>query len=157
MLYAETKIAAVMFGVKCRSLANAAARNSSKYPFVEILNTKTRGYSGKRLLFEISAGELKVALKSKKIAKDERVYSFCDGELKELKMSEVFPELGLSEAKKGEICSDFNGSGVIDAANISRTTIFKDADNVARAESLDGKKLKSCDSAIKNKIKMTKI
>ena len=65
MLYAETKIAAIMFGVKSRSLANAVARNSSKYPFVEILNTKTRGYSGKKLLFEISIAELKVALKNR--------------------------------------------------------------------------------------------
>ena len=54
MLYAETKIAAIMFGVKSRSLANAVARNSSKYPFVEILNTKTRGYSGKNCFLKLA-------------------------------------------------------------------------------------------------------
>lgn len=89
MLYAETKIAAIMFGVKSRSLANAVARNSSKYPFVEILNTKTRGYSGKKLLFEISIAELKVALKNRKIYESERVYAFKDGGLKSLSLGEI--------------------------------------------------------------------
>ena len=102
MLYVETKTAAMIFNVGMRALQISANRNSNKYKFLKVdANARSRG--GKRLLFEVETSELKMALKNKKIDPKTRVFTLLSGEIKELKMNEIFPEY----KQNSEICSDF--------------------------------------------------
>lgn len=78
-MYIETKTAAFVFGVSDRALQIAVKRNSDRYEYIKI-NAGTKSRGGIKLLFKVSIGELKVALKSGKIDADINIWQLEENE-----------------------------------------------------------------------------
>lgn len=78
-MYIETKTAAFVFGVSDRALQIAVKRNSDRYEYIKI-NAGTKSRGGIKLLFKVSIGELKVALKSRKIDADINIWQLEENE-----------------------------------------------------------------------------
>ncbi|WP_181653502.1 hypothetical protein [Campylobacter hyointestinalis] len=79
MMYIETKTAAFVFGVSVNTLKSAVCRKSDRYDYIKI-QTSARSYGGIKLLFKVSIGELKVALKSGKIDADINIWQLEENE-----------------------------------------------------------------------------
>lgn len=78
-MYIETKTASLIFGVSDRALQIAVKRNSDRYEYIKI-NAGTKSRGGIKLLFKVSIGELKVALKSGKIDADINIWQLEENE-----------------------------------------------------------------------------
>lgn len=78
-MYIETKTAAFVFGVSVNTLKSAVCRKSDRYDYIKI-QTSARSYGGIKLLFKVSIGELKVALKSGKIDADINIWQLEENE-----------------------------------------------------------------------------
>ncbi|AVK80627.1 integrase [Campylobacter fetus subsp. testudinum] len=78
-MYIETKVAALIFGVRVNTLKSAVCRKSDRYDYIKI-QTNARSYGGIKLLFKVSVGELKVALKSRTIDADINIWQLEENE-----------------------------------------------------------------------------
>ena len=74
MIYVETAVAAEIFGVHPRTLANSINRGSAKYPFIKISDAGIRSRGGAKLLFAVEIADIDAAIKSGKASKDVSVY-----------------------------------------------------------------------------------
>lgn len=102
MLYVETTIASLVFGVGVDAIKKGAQRNSEKYPFVRLENTGKQSRGGVRLLFEVQVSDIDMAIKDKKLNRDVNVYIYEENKYKQLKFSEIKP--------KNEIKNDDEGA-----------------------------------------------
>lgn len=74
MYFLTTSTASKIFDVSSRALQISANRKSKKYPFIELNNTKKRGYGGKRLLFKVGALKIKEAISKNIISTDIKIW-----------------------------------------------------------------------------------
>lgn len=74
MYFLTTSTASKIFDVSSRALQISANRKSKKYPFIELNNTKKRGYGGKRLLFKVGALKIKEAIGKNIISTDIKIW-----------------------------------------------------------------------------------
>ena len=92
MIYVETAVAAEIFGIHPRALANSINRGSSKYPFVRIQDAGARSRGGVKLLFAVEIVDMDTAIKSGKADKDVSVYVEDSSEqsgFRQMKFSEI--------------------------------------------------------------------
>lgn len=92
MIYVETAVAAEIFGIHPRALANSINRGSAKYPFIKISDAGTRSRGGARLLFAVEIADIDAAIKSGKADKDVSVYVEDSSEqsgFRQMKFSEI--------------------------------------------------------------------
>ncbi|MGG7074041.1 DDE-type integrase/transposase/recombinase [Campylobacter sp. 9BO] len=89
MLYVETGVAAEIFNMNSRALANSANRGSDKYPFIRINDAGARSRGGVKLLFEVEIADVSSAVRVKKLSGDVGVYIYENGEYKMMKFGEL--------------------------------------------------------------------
>nr|DAU64150.1 MAG TPA: helix-turn-helix domain protein [Caudoviricetes sp.] len=92
MIYVETAVAAEIFGIHPRALANSINRGSAKYPFIKISDAGTRSRGGAKLLFAVEIADIDAAIKSGKADKDVSVYVEDSSEqngFRQMKFSEI--------------------------------------------------------------------
>ena len=92
MIYVETAVAAEIFGIHPRALANSINRGSAKYPFIKISDAGTRSRGGAKLLFTVEIADIDAAIKSGKADKDVSVYAEDSSEqsgFRQMKFSEI--------------------------------------------------------------------
>ena len=103
MIYVETAVAAEIFGIHPRALANSINRGSAKYPFIKISDAGTRSRGGAKLLFAVEIAEIDGAIKSGKADKDVSVYVEDGSEqsgFRQMKFSEI--KSGKADASDGK-------------------------------------------------------
>ncbi|MBE3022127.1 hypothetical protein, partial [Campylobacter sp. 7477a] len=66
MLYVKTGVAAEIFNMNSRALANSANRGSDKYPFIRLNGAGTRSRGGAMLLFEVDIADISSCVRAKK-------------------------------------------------------------------------------------------
>ena len=92
MIYVETAVAAEIFGVHPRTLANSINRGSAKYPFIKISDAGIRSRGVAKLLFAVEIADIDGAIKSGKADKDVSVYiedSSDQSGFRRMKFSEI--------------------------------------------------------------------
>lgn len=92
MIYVETAVAAEIFGIHPRALANSINRGSAKYPFIKISDAGIRSRGGAKLLFAVEIADIDAAIKSGKADKDVSVYVEDSSEqsgFRQMKFSEI--------------------------------------------------------------------
>ena len=92
MIYVETAVAAEIFGVHPRTLANSINRGSAKYPFIKISDAGIRSRGGAKLLFAVEIADIDGAIKGGKADKDVNVYVEDSSEqsgFRRMKFSEI--------------------------------------------------------------------
>ena len=92
MIYVETAVAAEIFGVHPRTLANSINRGSAKYPFIKISDAGIRSRGGAKLLFAVEIADIDAAIKGGKADKDVSVYIEDSSEqsgFRRMKFSEI--------------------------------------------------------------------
>ena len=110
MLYIETAVAAVVFNIRPRAMANSANRGSLKYPFIRLQNVGARSRGGVKLLFEVSIADIDAAIKRGKIDKNINVWlsdTASENGVKQMKFSDVKGrDLGTQDVKEQKDGSD---------------------------------------------------
>ena len=94
MLYVETQVASLVFGVCERGLRLATQRNSTKYPFLRLQEAGIRSRGGVKLLFEVEIADISSLVRAKKLSSDIEIYVPDNGAqskngLKMIKFSEI--------------------------------------------------------------------
>ena len=92
MIYVKTAVAAEIFGIHPRALANSINRGSAKYPFIKISDAGIRSRGGAKLLFAVEIADIDAAIKSGKADKDVSVYVEDSSEqsgFRRMKFSEI--------------------------------------------------------------------
>ena len=94
MLYVETQVASLVFGVCERGLRLATQRNSTKYPFLRLQEAGTRSRGGVKLLFEVEIADISSLVRAKKLSSDIEIYvpdssAQSKNGLKMMKFSEI--------------------------------------------------------------------
>lgn len=94
MLYVETQVASLVFGVCERGLRLATQRNSTKYPFLRLQEAGIRSRGGVKLLFEVEIADISSLVRAKKLSSDIEIYVPDNGAqskngLKMMKFSEI--------------------------------------------------------------------
>ena len=103
MIYVETAVAAEIFGVHPRTLANSINRGSAKYPFIKISDAGIRSRGVAKLLFAVEIADIDGAIKSGKADKDVSVYiedSSDQSGFRRMKFSEI--KGGKADASDGK-------------------------------------------------------
>lgn len=110
MLYIETAIAAVVFNIRPRAMANSVNRGSLRYPFLRLQNVGARSRGGAKLLFEVSIADIDAAIKRRKIDKNINVWlsdTASENGVKQMKFSDVKGcDLGTQDVKEQKDGSD---------------------------------------------------
>ncbi|QKF64580.1 IS66 family insertion sequence element accessory protein TnpA [Campylobacter corcagiensis] len=124
MFYVGSKTASIVFNVGQSTLRESVSRNSNRYPFLRIENTGKRGRGGARLLFKIEIAQLKMALHSKKISNDTKIYTLDKGGLKEISLGDIFGDdfiqnLGSGVVNGGVSGADSHSDGVAGVSGVN--------------------------------------
>lgn len=113
MLYVETAIAAAVFNIRPRAMANSVNRGSLKYPFIRLQNVGARSRGGAKLLFEVGIADIDAAIKRGKIDKDINVWlsdTASENGVKQMKFSDVKGrDLGTQDIKEQKEGADEPG------------------------------------------------
>lgn len=154
MLYIETQIATLVFGVSERALQLSAQRRSLKYPFIRLQDVGARSRGGVKLLFGVEIADINIAIRSGKLRKDVSVWVADEGAalgFKTMKFCEI-KDLGKKKAtdtsyKNGVNSDDNMGYAVLrddekEAIN-GKIRILKEWQE-AKAQGLSSKKF--CES-----------
>ena len=111
MMYVETTVAAEIFGIHPRALANSINRGSSKYPFVRIQDAGARSRGGVKLLFAVEIADIDGAIKGGKADKDVNVYIEDGSEqsgFRRMKFSEIKGgKYDASDGKKENLSKEY--------------------------------------------------
>ena len=92
MIYVKTAVAAEIFGIHPRALANSINRGSAKYPFIKISDAGIRSRGGAKLLCAVEIADIDAAIKGGKADKDVSVYIEDSSEqsgFRQMKFSEI--------------------------------------------------------------------
>ena len=109
MLYVETAIAAVVFNIRPRAMANSVNRGSLKYPFIRLQNVGARSRGGVKLLFEVGIADIDAAIKRGKIDKNINVWlsdTASENGVKQMKFSDIKSNHDVQEAREQKDGSD---------------------------------------------------
>ena len=112
MLYIETAIAAVVFNIRPRAMANSVNRGSLKYPFLRLQNVGARGRGGVKLLFEVSIADIDAAIKRGKIDKNINVWlsdATSENGVKQMKFSDIKSDHGAQDVREQKSGTDEPG------------------------------------------------
>ncbi|EJP75405.1 DDE-type integrase/transposase/recombinase [Campylobacter sp. FOBRC14] len=94
MIYVETNVAAEIYNINPRALANSINRGSDKYPFLRLQDAGARSRGGVKLLFEVEIADISSLVRAKKLSSDVEIYVPDSGAeskngLKMMKFSEI--------------------------------------------------------------------
>ena len=109
MLYVETAIAAAVFNIRPRAMANSVNRGSLKYPFIRLQNVGARSRGGVKLLFEVGIADIDAAIKRGKIDKNINVWlsdTASENGVKQMKFSDIKSNHDVQEAREQKDGSD---------------------------------------------------
>ena len=112
MLYVETAIAAAVFNIRPRAMANSVNRGSLKYPFIRLQNVGARSRGGVKLLFEVSIADIDAAIKRGKIDKNINVWlsdATSENGVKRMKFSDVKSNHGAQDVREQKSGTDEPG------------------------------------------------
>ena len=125
MLYVETDVAAVIFGIGERALQISTTRNSSKYPFVRLQNAGTRSRGGVKLLFGVDVTDMMAAINTKKCNPNVCVYVFKNGKYEAVEFTKILKN---GDEFGGNLTAnlDENGVNINSALKTQRTQAAQD-------------------------------
>lgn len=109
MLYVETAIAAAVFNIRPRAMANSVNRGSLKYPFIRLQNVGARSRGGVKLLFEVGIADIDAAIKRGKIDKNINVWlsdTASENGVKQMKFSDIKSNHDVQEVREQKDGSD---------------------------------------------------